>query len=212
MPRKAYHHGDLKNALIKAGIEILAKEGVGSLSLRKVAKKAGVSHSAPYAHFTDKQALIAAISTEGYRRIFERIEAAAEQYEGDPQKQLLEAGWAYLQFALDDPDHFKIALSGAVEQEKDYPALQEASRAGFSVIVRIIEACQAKGILVGGPADIVAVSLWSLVHGLASLVLEGQVSHTVLQRTSLRELLIFSMNQMKGIDVPSEIEPVGNAA
>ena len=67
MPRKkSYHHGDLKNALIKAGADILSNEGVSALSLRKVARKAGVSHAAPYAHFTDKQALIAAISTEGY--------------------------------------------------------------------------------------------------------------------------------------------------
>jgi AcrR family transcriptional regulator len=208
MPRKTYHHGDLKNALIKAGIEILAKEGVGSLSLRSVAKKAGVSHSAPYAHFTDKQALIAAISTEGYRRIFERIEAATEQYEGDPQRQLLEAGWAYLQFAMDDPDHFKISLSGSVEQERDYPDLKAASKAGFAAIVKIVDACQAQGLFAGAPADAAAVSLWSMVHGLACLVLEGQVSHTLLERTSLRELLVFSLNQMKGINVASEAEPV----
>jgi AcrR family transcriptional regulator len=62
MTETTYHHGDLKNALIQAGMEILAEEGLGSLSLRKVAKQAGVSHAAPYAHFNDKQALIAAIS------------------------------------------------------------------------------------------------------------------------------------------------------
>ncbi len=79
MPKKkTYHHGDLKNALIKAGVEILAKDGVSGLSLRKVALRAGVSHSAPYSHFADKQALIAAISTEGFRQLYEKVSMVAE--------------------------------------------------------------------------------------------------------------------------------------
>src|SRR5512137_1178135 len=100
MKRKSYHHGDLKNALIKAGIEILSKEGVGALSLRKVAQKAGVSHAAPYAHFADKQALIAAISTEGYKKLYDQIAQVAEQYRSDPLRRLVEVCWAYVQFAL----------------------------------------------------------------------------------------------------------------
>ncbi|MBI3152701.1 MAG: TetR/AcrR family transcriptional regulator, partial [Chloroflexi bacterium] len=102
MPKKkTYHHGDLKNALIKAGVEILAKDGVSGLSLRKVAMRAGVSHAAPYSHFADKQALIAAISTEGFRQLYERVSGVAEEYKSQPQKQLVEAAWAYVQFALD---------------------------------------------------------------------------------------------------------------
>ena len=203
MARKTYHHGDLKNALIRAGIEILSREGIGSLSLRKVARRAGVSHSAPYAHFTDKQALVAAISTEGYRMIFERIQAAAAPFPGDPQRQLLEAAWAYLQFALEDPDHFRVSLSGAVEREKDHPDLVQASQEGFEAVLRIVQACQSHG-LIPGPADAVAVGVWSLVHGLASLLLEGQLPHTLLDRMSLRGLLIFSLNQLEGINIPAE--------
>lgn len=204
MRRKTYHHGDLKNALIRAGIEILEREGAGGLSLRKVASRAGVSHSAPYAHFADKQALIAAISTEGYRMILERIEAAAAPHGEDPQRQLLEVAWAYLQFALDDPAHFRISLSGAVEREKDYPALVQASQEGFTTILRIVEACQRDGLLEGTPVEAAAVSVWSLVHGLASLLLEGQIPHALFDRMSLRGLLIFSLNQLKGINIPAE--------
>lgn len=203
MARKTYHHGDLKNALIRAGIEILSREGIGSLSLRKVARRAGVSHSAPYAHFTDKQALIAAISTEGYRMIFERIQAAAAPFPDDPQRQLLEAAWAYLQFALEDPGHFRVSLSGVVERETDHPDLVQASQEGFEAVLRIAQACQARGLL-PGPADAVAVSVWSLVHGLASLLLEGQLPHALLNRISLRGLLIFSLNQLEGIAIPAE--------
>ena len=108
MPRKNYHHGDLKNALIKVGIQILSKEGLGGLSLRRVAKKAGVSHTAPYAHFADKQALIAAISTEGYHQLYKQLTAAVETNHVNPQNMLVEVGWAYVQFALKDPELFKV--------------------------------------------------------------------------------------------------------
>ena len=143
MPRKkAYHHGDLKNALIEAGADILSKDGVSGLSLRKVAQKAGVSHTAPYAHFADKQALIAAISTDGFRRLYDAISTAAQQHAGDPARQLVEGAWAYVQFALRDTDHFKITLSSVVEKEKDYPAFVEMSQRSFALVVQIVEGCQ----------------------------------------------------------------------
>lgn len=201
MPRKTYHHGDLKNALIKAGINILAKDGVAGLSLRKVAGKAGVSHAAPYAHFADKQALIAAISTEGYRMIYERIDAAIAKHEGNPSKQLVEAAWAYVDFALTDPAHFKITFSGVIEKEKEHPAFVEMSQKSFGAVVTIVEACQAQGVLEAGPSDLVAVSVWSLVHGFASLILEDQVSHSLLDRMSVREMLIFSLNQITRVPI-----------
>ena len=198
MPRKTYHHGDLKNALIKAGIEILSKEGAAGLTLRKVASKAGVSHAAPYAHFADKQALIAAISTEGYRRLYERILAVTVQYADEPARQLVEAGWAYVEFALEEPDHFRITLSGVieVEKEKEYPAFVEMSQKGFQAVVSITRACQAEGILKEGPTELVALNVWALVHGIASLVLEDQVPQSILDRMSVRELLVSALNQV----------------
>jgi len=201
MPTKNYHHGDLKNALIMAGIEVLAKEGTSGLSLRKVASRAGVSHAAPYAHYTDKQALIAAISTEGYHMLYERIQAAISLHAGDPLKTLIEASWAYVQFALDEPDHFRITLSGAVEKEKDYPAYVEISNKSFTAVMNIVKECQDAGVLDSGPADLMAISVWSLVHGFVSLLLESQISHTLLERMSVREMLLFSLNQITRIDI-----------
>jgi len=193
MAKSAYHHGDLKNALIEAGIEVLAKEGVGALSLRQVARKAGVSHAAPYAHFADKQALIAAISIEGYRTLYDKLAGVVQQYDGDPMRQLVEIAWAYTDFALTDTDHFKITFSGVLEKEKDYPAFVEISKKSFNLVVEIVAACQEKDILPDGPSDLIAVSLWGMLHGLVSLVLEGQVSHTILDRVTLRELVVYSL-------------------
>src|SRR5512136_1484926 len=120
MAEKKYHHGDLKNALIEAGIEILSRDGLGALSLREVARQAGVSHTAPYAHYADKQALIAAIATAGYEKLYTKLADVVQQYQDNPARQLVEAGWAYLEFAFAEPDHFKITFSGVVEKEKDY--------------------------------------------------------------------------------------------
>jgi len=196
LKKKTYHHGDLKNALIKAGADILSKEGVSALSLRKVAQQAGVSHAAPYAHFADKQALIAAISTEGYQKLYAQIARAAEQYRSDPLRRLVESSWAYVHFALNEPDHFKVTLSGMMEKEQEYPAFVEAAQQTFNLVVDIVAQGQQAGLLRPGAPDLTAVSVWALIHGLVTLLLENQVSHTVLNRYTVREMFIFTLNQI----------------
>src|SRR5688572_19597499 len=165
LKKKTYHHGDLKNALIQAGVEILAKDGVSGLSLRKVALKAGVSHTAPYSHFADKQALIAAISTEGFRQLYERTHVVIEKYQGKPPKQLIEVAWEYVQFAMDDPGRFKVMFSGVLEQEKEYPEFVTESQNNFQQVVELVKLNQLAGVLQTGPADLIALSAWGIVHG-----------------------------------------------
>jgi AcrR family transcriptional regulator len=189
-----YHHGDLKNALIKAGVKILAKEGVGGLSLRKVAKQAGVSHAAPYSHFADKQALIAAISTEGFKQLYAQIEAAREMHLGDPSTLLKETARAYIQFAINEPDRFKLMFSSVIEKEKEYPGFVEASQKNFRQLVEMVEICQRAGVLKAGSSDLIAVSTWGAVHGLVMLILEGQISHTVLDKYPLEDILTNSLD------------------
>lgn len=189
MTTAPYHHGDLKNALIKAGVEVLASEGLGGLSLRKVAKQAGVSHAAPYSHFADKQALIAAISTEGFKQLYAQIQSVFGTYREDPENLIIETAWAYVQFALNAPDRFKLMFSSVLEKEKEYADFVEISQDNFSQLVEIIETCQQTGLLKTGPSDVAAVSIWSTVHGFTSLLLEDQISHTVLDKASLKDLL-----------------------
>jgi AcrR family transcriptional regulator len=196
LKKKTYHHGDLKNALIQAGVEILAEDGVSGLSLRKVALKAGVSHSAPYAHFADKQALIAAISTEGFRQLYERVSGVTEKYKSQPSKQLIEVAWAYVQFAMDDPDRFKVMFSAVLEKEKEYPEFVTESQRNFQLVKMIVEANQASGQLRSGSSELAALSAWGIVHGFVMLLLEGQIPHTVLEQMSLRELLEFQLSQI----------------
>lgn len=203
--KKNYHHGDLKNALIEAGIEILASEGVHALTLRKVAQRAGVSHAAPYAHFADKQALIAAISTAGYQKIQRCVERVWQENQDNPLRLLVYMAWEYIQFAVNEPAHFKITFSGVVEKEQDYPALVEATQKSMALFTKIVAKCQDAGILHPGPAEWMAVSLWGSIHGLVMLRLEAQIPHTVLENRDWPEMLIFTLSQMTQVLIPNDI-------
>ena len=193
MATASYHHGDLKNALIKVGVKILAKEGVSGLSLRKVAKQAGVSHAAPYSHFADKQALIAAISTEGFKQLYKQIASVREAHQ-DPSALLLETAGTYIQFAMKEPDRFKLMFSSVIEKEKDYPEFVTASQENFQQLVSVVETCQQAGLLNDGPSDLMAISVWSSVHGMIMLILEGQVSRTVLNKHDIDDILKNTLN------------------
>ncbi len=196
MPSKKYHHGDLKNALIKAGVEILSKEGIDGLSLRKVAQRAGVSHNAPYSHFPDKQSLIAAISTEGFKQLYDELGLAIAAFPRDPKRQLQEGAWAYVQFAMNNTDTFKIMFSGVLKKEKEYPAFVEISHKTFERVVDVVKACQNAGVLSSTRPEILAVAVWGQIHGIISLRLEGQISHTVLDDFDIREIVLFALNQV----------------
>jgi AcrR family transcriptional regulator len=196
MAQKSYHHGDLKNALIGAGVAILSEEGLEGLSLRKVAQRAGVSHNAPYSHFADKQSLIAAISTEGFQQLYESLDAAITANLKKPRKQLQQAALAYVRFALEHRDTFKIMFSGVLEKEKEYPAFVEISQKTFRRVVDIVRACQKAGLLKSRSAELTAVAVWGQVHGIVSLALEGQISHTILDRHKVQDIVSFAVEQM----------------
>jgi len=195
MKKKDYHHGDLKNALIDAGIEILNNEGLTGLSLRNVAQKANVSHSAPYAHFKDKQALIAAISTEGLRKLYTVLSGVTHQYQDEPLEQLYEVAWAYVKFALDYTGLFKVIFSSAIEREHDYPDFVEISPLNFNNTVEVIKNNQASGYLKPGDPNLLAIGIWSMVHGFIFLFLEKQIPSKILKQYEIKALLTIILDQ-----------------
>lgn len=189
-----YHHGDLKNALIQAGIDILSKQGIQALSLRSVAKHTGVSHAAPYAHFADKQALIAAIAAEGYAKLYDKL-TIAQASSDDPLHRLFLMADAYLQFALDEPDHFKITFAGVVEAEKNYPEYVEQSQRCFALVVGLVADCQQAGLLRAGDSLLIAISIWSGIHGFAQLLLANQLPSSLMAPYSVHEVFRFHLRQ-----------------
>lgn len=205
MKRENYHHGDLKKALIQAGIEILAEEGAGGLSLRKAARRAGVSHTAPYAHFADKQALIAAIAASGHELLNTRMNEVLETCAGDPLRQLLGVVWAYMDFSLEAPDHYKITFSGTLQDEHGFPEFMAYSQRNLQMLIDIVERCQAAGILDSGGLDseLQAVSLWGFIHGLVTLIIQRQVPSHLMKKAGPREIIISALQQV--VRVPLDV-------
>ena len=189
MKKKAYHHGNLKEALISASLEILSEHGVEGLSLRNVAKRIGVSHTACYNHFTDKQALLAAISTAGYEQLHQLLLGIFEKTKNAPANLIPEVAWAYLQFALENPAKFKLMFSGALEEERNHPDYEAISQKSIALFEEIIVFCQGKGQLPAVRVDDLAIKLWSIVHGFTTLMLENQFPPQYLQEKDIKELL-----------------------
>ena len=164
-----YHHGDLREALVRAALELLDESGETELSLRAVARRAGVSPAAPYRHYADREALVSAVAAVGYRELAERL-AAAHPSPSTPDE-LASAAVAYVQFALERPALFRIMFSEPCDRDNDE---RVAATAAVSFYVRgIVERS-----FPAADADALATAIWALVHGLAFLHLDGKLTGT----------------------------------
>ena len=172
---KPYHHGDLRNALIQAGLEILSEGGSQELDLRKVARRAGVSHAAPYRHFADKQALIAAINEEGFHLLSERIRSSLCEVSDEPVEQLLGVALAYVRFAQENPWLMREMFSGITIERETFESLHAASKSVYQLYAEVIRSGQERGKIVDGEPTALAGVLWSVLHGLAMLIIENQM-------------------------------------
>src|SRR5215472_8272780 len=171
--QRSYHHGDLRQALIRSALAILTEAGVGGLSLRAAARRATVSAMAPYRHFADKEALLAAVAEYGFRELTTQLTTAAATA-ADPRAGLAALGVAYVLFARDQPSLFKLMFGPMIEKKTGHPALDEAGNACFNVLRQAVEAAKFSD----GDSDASDISLacWSLVHGLSALIVDGRLA------------------------------------
>ncbi|MFN7992122.1 MAG: TetR/AcrR family transcriptional regulator [Bryobacteraceae bacterium] len=169
--QRPYHHGNLREVLLAAGVELIAEVGPAGFTLREAARRAGVSHNAPYRHFRDKDELLAAVAAQGFDELTASMRSAAGKQKTALDR-LRSAGLAYIEFALRRPQHFTVMFDvpGA---DTGNPA-HEAGVRSFQTLVGLIEECQAEGFLAHGDPMQLARIAWSLVHGVAKLAVAGR--------------------------------------
>ena len=172
---KPYHHGDLHEQILCAACELLEENNIASLSLRAVAKKVGVSHTAPYRHFKDKESLLAGIASLGYDELSAQLTDAVKSHPGDPAAQLQEAGHRYLQLALNRPQCTQLMYSGILPCDDTYPELKASGDTALDGLKTIIEEGQAQGVFRKGDIELLALTAWSGIHGLTLLAIGGNL-------------------------------------
>lgn len=166
-----YHHGNLKKTLLEATVKLIAKVGPRAFTLREVARQAKVSHNAPYRHFRDKDELLAAVAAEGFERLADSmLETAAPA--DDALDALLLTGRGYVQFALQWPEHFSVMFDHCQDLDA-YPAYAASSQRAFQVLLHHVVRAQRSGQLPAGDANPLAITCWSMVHGIAKLAISG---------------------------------------
>ncbi len=172
---RSYHHGDLRPALLAAALRLLEERDPGDLSLRAIAREAGVSRAAPYHHFADREALLAAVAAEGFRALraamMERLEAAA----GTPLERMREMGVAYVVFAVRHPQLYRLMFGGEFRNRESHAELVRESAEAYAALGTAMGNSMPAGSGGGGEPDAFALSAWALVHGLAMLVVDRRV-------------------------------------
>lgn len=164
-------HGGLRQVLLHAALGILAEHGVPGLTLREVARRAGVSSMAPYRHFAAKDALLAAVAEEGFRRLGQRL---ADTPHADPLADLAAQGAAYVRFACEEPALYRLMFGPFLRCFADHPGLREAMAAARAALTRAVAAALPEAD--AATREDVALACWSLSHGLASLLVDGRLS------------------------------------
>jgi len=198
--RASYHHGALRDALLSASLQLIETEGIGAVSLRRVAREAGVSPAAPYYHFTDRAALLGALSAKGFRLLAADL-AEATASAGSPVQALAALIRAYVTFAHRQPAYFQLMFRPELSQYHKHPEAKAAEDAASACLEQAVADCVSAGVIPAAQGDALAVTAWGLGHGLASLWLDGQLKDLyqdpaalMAQITSLLESMLSAEN------------------
>jgi AcrR family transcriptional regulator len=184
-----YHHGNLREALLEAGLELLRDHGAEALGLRELARQAGVSRTAPYRHFENKEALIAAIAEQGFLRLQAYLDEAHTREGRDIERWFLEAGRQYIRFAAENPENIKVMFGPYITYDPQLHAhLHAVGEATFGRLVELVVHAQQAGLVRGGDPVNVSLSVWSLVHGFAMLLVHNRLDFLQLDAARIAAL------------------------
>lgn len=187
--KKSYHHGDLRNSLLEAAEAFVEQNGLAGVSLREVAKQAGVSHTAPYRHFKDKTDLLIALAQIGFGRLADAMEDCVREFPDAPTKQLKQAAIAYIQLVLEHPQVNQLMFGGVVDHSRITESLQQEADRAFQGLLRIIDNGAQQQLYRDKPTEELAVFVWSLAHGFSVLISSGQILPKPHDQAALQHLI-----------------------
>jgi AcrR family transcriptional regulator len=173
---RGYHHGNLKEALLRAALDLIAKKGPAGFTFADAARSAGVSPAAPYRHFRDRDELMASVALRGFENFAAALAAAWDDGRPDPLTAFARVGRAYLAFARNDPASYSAMFESGVPMSED-PRLREASERAFAVLRTAGEKLIA--LRPAGerpPSLMMGLHIWAMAHGIASLFCRGDAS------------------------------------
>ncbi len=168
---------DLRQTVLKASLALIEEGGLDRLSMREVARKAGVSHQAPYHYFADREAILAALAGEGFSKLGQALARSATQLGSEPVKAVEAMGRAYVEFALRNPAYFQAMFRADAVPLDNYPEARKQEDEAFGKLVEGVDKAFAEQ-----PAEVrrtIAIASWAMVHGLATLILEGSLARKV---------------------------------
>jgi len=195
--RRAYHHGDLRRALVAAATAQLDRHGPLGVTLRGAARAAGVSQTAPYRHFASKEALLAAVAESAFRALRRACDAAARATAGEPPAVRLDAvATAYVRFALGHPARYRLMWAPR-PRGRDYPDLQAAAGDAGVALGETLASWETAGPASGDRFVERLFVTWSLLHGLAGLLLDEQVPRDVVRRVPTDGLVRTAMRVLR---------------
>ncbi|MEO1367491.1 MAG: TetR/AcrR family transcriptional regulator [Acidobacteriota bacterium] len=174
-PPQQYHHGDLRAALVRSATELLERSGPGSVSLRSVARDAGVSHAAPYRHFKDRHELMEAVAAAGFRVLEARLDEIAGRYPDDPRRQLLAACRAYARVNAAHPHRANLMFGGFLDADRRSDELSAAIDESFAKLIATIRRGEGRLFRPAAVRELV-LTLWSATHGLTLLAISGHLN------------------------------------
>ena len=175
MSPSPYHHGNLRQELLAAGERLLETVGVDGLSLRGLARETGVSHTAPYRHFTDKADLLAALAARGFARLTETLVAVSKHHPDDPQARYLEACRRYIALGQAHPAMYRLMFGQERPGVGGQPELANSGSAAFEALLDSLTSGQEAGIFRQAPVESMAMAVWAMVHGLTELRISGRL-------------------------------------
>jgi AcrR family transcriptional regulator len=198
---RGYHHGNLREALIRAALELIAKKGAAGFTFAEAARFAGVSPAAPYRHFRDRDELMANVALRGFEQFAEALARSWDDGRPDEFTALDRLGKAYLEFARAQPAFYSAMFEAGVPVGAN-PALREAGERAFAVLRGAAEKlCAAMPAAGRPPALMVALHIWAMAHGVASLFGRGDGAQRALPMTPAELLEAHMLVYLRGLGV-----------